>query len=141
MAISVPNAAEANILTTLKNLILDLDAGIPVPGNVYLFTRDFTPVDGTVLADFTPVGTLELAQPLTGGVITPDSDPAGRALCEWDELTFALLAGGPTVYYGYVVVNGDDDTVLWAERFSAYITLSVGGIPFIMTPRLTLRQE
>ena len=141
MALLVPATGEAEML---KRVI-----GLPtesVDGNVHihLYKNDYTPVEGSVLGDFTELidatdqnyALVELIAATWG---TPSgSDPTTIAYAQ-QTWTFLGTPATAISVYGYFVTADDNTTLLWAERFTdaPYNIPDTGGSVSI-TPQLQL---
>ena len=83
---------------------------------LHLFKNDYTPVEGSVVADFTECTADGYAAiELTDSSFTAESS-AGVTTAEYEQQTFTLT--GASTDYGYYITNNAGTQVLWAERFS-----------------------
>jgi len=140
MALVVPAAGEAEMLERI--------VGNPTQttnGNVHihLYKNDYTPVEGSVLGDFTELVDATdqnyALKPLTAASWSPSS--SNPTVMEYTQQTWTFL-GIPDNFipvYGYFVTADNDTTLLWAERFTdaPYNIPETGGSVSI-TPKLEL---
>lgn len=116
----VPNEGELDLLTILRAELT------PV---LRLYKNNYTPVAGSVLADFTqadfsgyPAGGIALtyAAAATNG--------SGQAAMAADEEVFEHDGGGTAnTVYGYYIVNTGTNKVIKAEKFDAAVSMGVLG--------------
>lgn len=110
MPLKIPDAALAAILnfkTTAFNTM-----GI----RLHLFTNNYTPVAGSVLANFTEATFVGYASAIVGAWAAP-STSGGRASSQPPVITFTAPGGGlPQTVYGYYVTDAASTIVYWAER-------------------------
>ncbi len=120
MALVVPDVGEVLLLSYALNKVPPNDFKLK------LFTNDYTPVEESVVADFTEcVAAGYAAITLTGTDWTIET-ATGVTTAEQPQKTFTLT--GASIDYGYYITNNDGSQVLWAERFSdAPHTLPSGG--------------
>ena len=111
-AIIVPNVGEKEVLRQLKG---DWNDNTPV--RVKLFRNNFDPGEDTVFADFTePTNAGYGQQDLNNwGIVelTPDAE----AYVIHPEVTFTATGGSPVTCYGYFVINGDDLSLMFCQKF------------------------
>lgn len=102
-----------------------------------LFVNNYTPVEGSVAADFTEMSTQGYAsKALTGTswVVTPGA-PTSAAYAQ-QTWTFDGT-GGSTVVYGYYVVQASSGVLMFAERFGTPPTIVNNGDQIKVTPTIT----
>lgn len=136
MAIKVPNEGEIELLDYLKATFNGANV------KVRLYRNDYTPVDASVLADFTEANFSGYAEQASGGYSFPLT-VGGKAQTTGTPKEFTHN-GGATAndIYGFYVVNNAGTKVLWAERIaSAPVAMSANGHKLIVTPQLTLSTE
>ncbi|MBE3084688.1 MAG: hypothetical protein IMZ64_00540 [Bacteroidetes bacterium] len=123
MALLVPDEGEVNLLSHALNKIASADV------KLCLFTNNYTPVEGSVYADFTEAVADDPADyvriTLTGASWTITTT-TGVTTATYAQQTFTFTQA--SVNYGYFVINNAGTKVLWAERFSdAPHTIPSGG--------------
>ena len=120
MALLVPDVGEVLLLEYALNKTAATDV------KLRLYTNNYTPVEGSVVANFTEANAAGYAAiALTGASWTIASD-AGVTTAEYAEQTFTFTAASTD--YGYYVTNSAGTQVLWAEKFSdAPHTIPSGG--------------
>jgi hypothetical protein len=120
MALVVPDVGEVLLLSYALDKV--------VPGNVFLriFKNNYTPVEGSVIGDFTEADAAGYGEiELEGNDWTIATD-GGVTTASFAQQTFTFTAASTN--YGYYVVNNAKNQVLWAERFSdAPHTIPGGG--------------
>lgn len=104
---------------------------------IILFKNNYTPVETSVLGDFTEATFTGYAQEvLTGTDWTVTS--AAPAVATQPQVTFASTADQtPELIYGYAVFLSDD-TFVCGEKFSSAQTIENNGDEIRVTPRLRL---
>jgi len=119
-ALLVPDEGEVNLLSHSLNKIASADVKLRI------FTNNYTPVEGSVYADFTEATADGYAGiTLTGASWTIATD-TGVTTATYAQQTFTFTAASTN--YGYYVVNNAGNKILWAERFSdAPHTIPAGG--------------
>ena len=120
MALLVPDEGEVELLSMSLNKVAQADVKLK------LFTNNYTPVEGSVVADFIEcVAAGYAAITLTGAGWTIATS-VGVTTAEQPQKTFTLTAASTD--YGYYITNGAGTKILWAERFSdAPHTIPSGG--------------
>ena len=110
MALLVPDVGEVLLLSYALDKV--------VPGNVFLrlFTNNYTPVEGSVYADFTEATVDGYAEIELEGNDWTIATSTGVTTATFAQQTFTFTAASTN--YGYYVVNNAKNQVLWAERFS-----------------------
>ena len=110
MALLVPDVGEVLLLSYALDKV--------VPGNVFLrlFTNNYTPVEGSVYADFTEATADGYAEIEIEGNDWTIATSVGVTTAAFAQQTFTFTAASTN--YGYYVVNNAKNQVLWAERFS-----------------------
>ncbi|MBA7586569.1 hypothetical protein ES695_00105 [Candidatus Atribacteria bacterium 1244-E10-H5-B2] len=109
-ALVVPDVGEVLLLSYALNKVAATDVKLK------LFTNDYTPVEGSVVANFTEaVAAGYTAIELAGASWTIESD-GGVTTATYAQQTFTFTAASTN--YGYYITNNDGSQVLWAERFS-----------------------
>jgi len=111
LSLKVPDAGE---LVFLENLAVALLNG----ARVLLYQNNYTPVDGSVLGDFTEADFDGYTA--NGQVLGSHSTPAivsGRATTTWTPKIWTHDGGATAnLIYGYYVVDGSLTELLFAER-------------------------
>lgn len=135
MTIKVPEVGERSFLT-------DNVAGLATAGaKVRLFSNNFTVADATVIGDFTQATFTGYAAQALGSGTVAGSNTSGRATASWPQQTYTCTGGSSQIIYGYYVTDTAGTTLYFGENFATPVTLSNGGAPLLLTPRLTLRSE
>jgi hypothetical protein len=137
MALSAPNVGDARLVEYMLKT--------NKPANLYLrlYENDYTPVDTSVIGDFTALtmagyaeGTLAAANwtiATVGNVTTATYVPSAA------ETTFTMTADTSHLVYGYYVVDKTgSEQVLWGERFTAVHTIPATGAVDAITVKITL---
>ena len=127
MALLVPDVGEVLMLSYSLNKIAPGDTVL-----LKLFKNDYTPVEGSVVGDFTEADTagysaIALAKAdwtiATVEGVTEDLDVT---TAEQPLKTFTLTGAGS--HYGYYITDEAETGLLWAERFTdAPHTMPAGG--------------
>lgn len=128
-------APDAGEVLAFKNF---LNHTAPQDQLLKLFVNDYTPVEGSVDSDFTEMSTQGYADIALAGaswVVTPGS-PTSAAYAQ-QTWTFDGT-GGPTVVYGYYVVQAVSGIIMVAERFGTPPTIVNNGDQIKVTPNFTL---
>ena len=121
MALLVPDVGEVLLLSYALNKIAPGDSV-----KLKLFKNDYTPVEGSIVGDFTEADTagysaIDLAK--ADWTIATDT---GVTTAEQPQKTFTLTGAGS--HYGYYITDIAGTGLLWAERFSdAPHTIPSGG--------------
>lgn len=132
MALVLTNAGELKLLEwALKS------TSTPEDLELRLFTNNYTPVAGSVTADFTEATFTDYAAKSLSRAswVAPATNGSGEA-----ETTYAVqtwTAGSSQTIYGYYVVGATSGTTIWAERFATARTPAIGD-DLNVTPRFTL---
>jgi len=110
-ALLVPDVGEVLLLSYALNKIAPGDSV-----KLKLFKNDYTPVEGSIVGDFTEADTtgysaIDLAK--TDWTI---ATATGTTTAEQPQKTFTLTGAG--VHYGYYITDIAGTGLLWAERFS-----------------------
>ncbi len=110
MALLVPDVGEVLLLSYALDKV--------VPGNVFLrlFTNNYTPVEGSVYANFTEATAAGYGEIELEGNDWTIATSTGVTTAEFAQQTFTFTAASTN--YGYYVVNNAKNQVLWAERYS-----------------------
>ena len=121
MALCVPNVGEVLLLSYALNKVA------PTEVKLKIYKNDYTPVEGSVVADFTEANAAGYAAiELAGASWTISTDGGGITTATYAQQTFTFTAASTN--YGYYITNNNGSQVLWAERFSdAPHTLPGGG--------------
>jgi hypothetical protein len=134
MSLKVPNAIEVEVLTTL----------LTPAHTMKLYGNDYTPVDGSVTANFTEIaggGYVSKALVFASWTIvagTPST--ASYATQTW---IFTGAINAPGTIYGYFVSRNTDGKLLMAERFPAANVpfAPVNGSKIVVLPRFTAESQ
>lgn len=124
-----------------EKTMLEFALGVLVPGNqqLKLFVNDYTPVDGSVAANFTEMSTHGYAQKVltkTNWVVSAGADgsPASAA---YATQTWTFTAAAVQNVYGYFILDATTGLLLWAERFASAKPIENTGDQIIITPKIT----
>ena len=116
MPLVIPNVGALRLLP----LTLGKASNSSLAWEVVLFVNNYTPVPGSVYADFTPAS-FTGGSPVAIDQTLWDSPTviSDRASSEYDGGTPIVWTNGSSAQtaYGYLVYDTVDNTVLWAERF------------------------
>lgn len=105
-----------------------------------LFVNNYTPVGSMVSGDFSePPGGEGGYAPLTPVFASPILNAGNDAEVEAPVLTWVFdHGGGDFTIYGYWVTDpGDSDAVVYAQRASVPLAVTVAGQTFSVVPRYT----
>ena len=120
MALLVPDVGEVLLLSYALNKVAATNV------KLRLFTNDYTPVEGSVVANFTEAVAAGYAAIELAGASWTVASSVGVTTAEYAEQTFTFTAASTN--YGYYITNNAGTQVLWAERFSdAPHTIPSGG--------------
>ncbi len=117
---------------------------VALPYIINLYKNDYTPVSGSVEADFTIADfSGYVADQTLSGWTGPVPDGAGRMISNSDPATWTHDAGaGGNAIYGWYMLDGATGIIVCAERFTtAPIGMNVNGDTLSVTPHLTERSE
>ncbi|MCK4447173.1 MAG: hypothetical protein KAW56_08825 [Candidatus Marinimicrobia bacterium] len=119
-ALLVPDVGEVLLLSYALNKVAATDV------KLRLFTNDYTPVEGSVVANFTEAVAAGYAAIALAGADWTIATSVGVTTAEQPQKTFTFTAASTD--YGYYITNNAGTQVLWAERFSdAPHTIPSGG--------------
>ena len=110
MALLVPDVGEVLLLSYALNKVAQGDV------KLRLYTNDYTPVEGSVVGDFTEATAAGYAAITLTGASWTIATATGVTTATYAQQTFTLTAASTD--YGYYVTNNAGTQVLWAERFS-----------------------
>lgn len=130
MTLVVPNASARECLGRIVN------KNTPDDLKLRLFENNYTPVEASVVGDFTEATFSGYAAiTLTGASWTlTTADPA---VADYAQQTFTASAAGNSVY-GYYVTNNAGTVLMWAERFTdGPYTITGNGDVVKVTPTFT----
>lgn len=108
-AVLVPDTAEVELGKIVTNTTAASDV------KYHLYTNNLTPVEGTVLADFTECTDALYAAIAVAGANWTWSTVAGTSFGTAPNITFSFAAA--VSIYGYFVTNNAGTKLLWCERF------------------------
>ncbi len=138
MSLVTPNAGELELLTKMLKSALTVDEDYVLK----LFSNDYTPVNSTVVGDFTESAfggyaskTLTRAGWNAASTVTSKAQMDYGTTQSW---TCNTTVGG--TIYGYFVLAATSGTCLWAERFNVARTVSNGDI-LQLIPSVSLNSE
>lgn len=132
MPLIVPNASEVTLL--------QFALGYATPGNqtLKLFTNNITPSDTDVAASYTVMsgqGYADITLTKSSWSVTSS---AGVGTAVYGQQTWTFTAGGPTIVYGYYIVDSTTGLLLWSELFNSPKTIANAGDQIQITPTITL---
>lgn len=133
MSLIVPSNAE--------KLLLEYTLGVNAPANqkLKLFVNDYTPVDGSLVGNFTEMSTLSYVEKTltkTSWVVTQGAD-GDVASAAYAAQTWTFSAGTAVDVFGYYIIDTTSGLLLWAERFPAKKTVGNTNDQIIITPKIT----
>ena len=138
MGLVIPSSQQ---IKTLEWLLNQLDSNPWNSAYMHLFTNDYTPTVSSTTGDFTEcVASGYAAQPADVGNFGTPTIVSGKASAAWTgtPTTFTSSSSGGQLCYGYYLLNNDDSSLLWAERFDAPRTLQSSS-PILVTMNVTLQ--
>jgi len=92
---------------------------------LHLYTNNFTPAAGSVLANFTECADSGYsAVTLTGSSWTMGTDGGGNSQASYPQQSWTF--NGSVTIYGYYVTDAASGKVCWAEKFSASLAFTAG---------------
>lgn len=124
------------------SLLSSFDAQQSATLKLRLYQNNYTPVEGSVLGDFTEATFSGYAQatPLVAVDIT-GPDGTNRWTITWSQCSWTKNGATGNQIYGYYVLNAANQ-VLFAERFGAApIDMTVNGNHLQLTPKLTMKSQ
>lgn len=129
------------VVPNLSKVYLTKQAALPAqnfyPATIKLFQNNYIPVAGTVIGDLTEATfSGYAAQALAGGAVSGMLDASGRAVAQWNAVTFTKAGATGNTIYGYYVIDGSGN-LLWAERFDSSIAMNTDGAFIQLTPKFT----
>lgn len=101
-----------------------------------LFKNNYTPVAGSVLADFTEVTVAGYAAVTLTGSSWTVAVSSSVATATYPAVTFTFTGTGETVY-GYYVVDNGTAKVLWAEKLGTAYAIPGAGGSVTITPSVS----
>lgn len=132
MTLYVPEASLETMLNSILTSALTLK----------LYSNNYTPVAGSVAANFTEVaggGYANLPLTFANWTITPGS-PAVALYDTPQDFNFTGATDSPGTVYGYYITRTSGGLLLYAERFAAESVpfTPINGSLIRITPRITL---
>jgi len=101
----------------------------------HLYSNNYTPVDGSVLANFTESAFAGYAsQIVLAADWTSPVDDGTCVTCTAPAHTWTSTGAPAEQAYGYFVTSSVDAVLLWAEKFAAPVDMSLAGRSTILTP-------
>jgi len=133
MALLVPDVGEVQLLSYALNKLT------PENQIMRLFKNDYTPVEGSVLGDFTEATWTGYAQKSLTGSSWTVATVAGVTTGTFAVQTFTSTANqAAELSYGYYVLGATSGILLWAERFTdGPYAIAVLGDNIAITPKIT----
>lgn len=114
MALVTLNAGELLLLEWMLK-----STSTPENLTLKLYKNDYTPVAGSVAADFTEADfTSYTSKSLSRGSWVAPSTVSGKASTSYASQSWSVGTTGNTLY-GYYIVGATSGTAIWAERFPA----------------------
>ena len=106
---------------------------------IRLFANNYTPVQASVIGNFTEIAYTGYAAVTLSGAVDGGIDANDRDTWTWPTVTFQCTssAGLPVTAYGYYVTDSANTTVLWAERFSTAQVFTTNGDGFTVPPQFS----
>lgn len=130
MTLVVPNSGEALILEVLVNKSAQENLRLK------LFSNNLTPVEATVIGDFTEASGSGYADKLLTGATWNAAVLGAPSYITYPAQTFTF-SGALGNVYGYYIVGNTSAALYWAERFtSAPINIASAADTITITPRL-----
>jgi len=121
MALLVPDVGEVLMLSYSLNKIAPGDTVL-----LKLFKNDYTPVEGSVVGDFTEADTAGYSAIALAKADWTVATDTGVTTAQQPLKTFTLTGAGS--HYGYYITDEAETGLLWAERFTdAPHTMPAGG--------------
>jgi len=111
MALLVPDVGEVLLLSYSLNKIAPGDSV-----KLKLFTNDYTPVEGSVVGDFTEADTAGYTAIDLAKADWTVETATGTTTAAQPQKTFTLTGAGS--HYGYYITDIAGTGLLWAERFT-----------------------
>ena len=120
MSLLVPDVGEVLLLEYALNKTE------PTEVKLKIYTNDYTPVEGSVVGDFTEATAAGYAAIELAGASWTIASSVGVTTASYAQQTETFTAASTN--YGYYITNNGGTQVLWAERFSdAPHTIPAGG--------------
>lgn len=135
MSVIVPDVAEPVLLTMIQAFVNA--AGL----HVRLYKNNYIPVDGSTLGNFTEADFSGYASVVP--TMTVPTEVSNKAEMHDNATRHFTHNGGGTgnSIYGYYVTLDTGPALLWAERFSAPITMATNGDDIAIIASFTLDSE
>jgi len=131
MALLVPDGGEVILLSRMLNKAATGDV------KLHLYANNYTPVEGSLLANFTACSAAGYAVKTLAGASWTVTTTTGTTEAVYAEQTFTFTAS--QVVYGYYVTDSAATSLLWAELFTgAPFNIPSGGGSVKCTPRIQL---
>lgn len=131
MALLVPDVGEVEMLKRILNFSATGDV------RIHLYSNNYTPVEGSTVANFTECSAAGYASQLLTGASWSIATSSGTSEAAYAERTFTFTA--TQVVYGYYVTNSANTIVLWAELFTGGpFNIPAGGGSVKVTPKIQL---
>src|ERR1044072_2949235 len=136
MALKVPDVGEVNILDTLRGVWNSTTV------RFHLYQTNYTPVDGSVLGDFTEA-TFSGYAAIAVSSFAAATTVSNRGSTTANPITFTRGVGETSnSIYGYYVTDSTNTKLLFAERAPAPpISMTNVGDQIVITPVFTLSSE
>lgn len=131
MALLVPDTGEVEMLKRILNFSATGDV------KLHLYANNYTPVEGSAIANFTECTAAGYAAKTLAGASWSIATTSGTSEASYAEQTFTFTAA--QTVYGYFVTNSAGTVLLWAELFTgAPFNIPSGGGSVKATPKFQL---
>lgn len=131
MALLVPDVGEVEMLKRILNFSATGDV------RIHLYSNNYTPVEGSTVANFTECSAAGYAAITLAGASWSIATTTGTSEASYAQQTFTFTA--TQVVYGYYVTNSANTIVLWAELFTGGpFNIPSGGGSVKVTPKSQL---
>lgn len=135
MPLLAPDAGEVELLDKMLKDALSVNEDY----SLRLFTNNYTPVESSVLGDFTEPTFVGYAPvTLTRASWAGASTSMGVTSTQYATQSWTKGDAGSVDIYGYFVIGATSNVVLWAERFAVSPRTLANGDTLNLTPRVEL---
>jgi len=132
----VPQDGTMVLLEKLRDLYLSASTFM------HLFKNNYSPVETSVLGDFTESTFPGYAAGLSAWNTAAFLNGSGKAEIDADSATVFTCSGSASESaYGYYVMDPTDTELLWAERFASPVVISTAGDFVSVLARFTMLTE
>lgn len=131
MALLVPDVGEVEMLSRIVNKKATGDL------KLHLYSNNYTPVEGSLLANFTECNAAGYAAITLTGASWTVATTTGTTEATYAQQTFTFTAA--QTVYGYYITDSGSTILVWAELFTgAPFNIPSGGGSVKVTPRIQL---